>query len=78
MSISGNIISDKRSLKGMNKAGFIVWPIDKDSSKFSYVDKPEDRPSYFEIFKYKSKYYTIKYFDGCFNPFVIHLPYHKG
>ena len=77
MSKEGAIIGDMRILKGMRDAGLIVF--DKATGemvghwtgatvKAVYVD--DVAPGIEQPFTYKGKQYRLKYFDGCFCPFV--------
>ena len=60
-----DIVSDGRILKAFKNRGFI-----KDYDlKFKYIDC--DFKQFLHEFKYKNNTYKIKYFDGCFSPFVI-------
>lgn len=61
------IINDGRTLKALKNRGFFT-SYDK---QFKYIDGD------YEFLKtsiiYKNKTFKIKYFDGCFCPFVIEL-----
>ena len=61
------IVTDARILKAFKNRGFI-----KDYDKiYKYVDS--DFKQFLYEFKYKNNTYKIKYFDGCFYPFVIKI-----
>ena len=65
------IILDCRILKAFQNRAFI-----KDyNSKFKYVECYDFVKHGFEIneFYYKNETYKFKYFDGCFNSFVIKI-----
>ena len=65
------LITDGRVLKSFIKRGFI-----KDYCKtYKYVDSFDYYNSDKNItsFEYKNNLYQIKYFDGCFNPFIIKI-----
>lgn len=64
----GEIVKNGNTLKAMNKQGHIIFPVDE--SKNPYVDFDYLKP---RIFDYKNNKYEIKYFDGCFFPFVVKL-----
>lgn len=61
------IIDDGRTLKALKNRGFFT-SYDK---QFKYIDGD------YKLLKtsiiYKNKTFKIKYFDGCFCPFVIEL-----
>ena len=65
------IISDGRVLKALKYRGFII---DYDKAH-KYVDEHNYYNSNKSIneFYYKNELYKIKYFDGCFSPFVIKI-----
>ena len=64
---TNKIVNDCRVLKAFKNKGFI-----KDYDlQFKYIDCNFEQFLY--EFKYKNNTYKIKYFDGCFNPFVIKL-----
>ena len=65
------IISDGRVLKALKNRGFII---DYDKAH-KYVDEHNYHNSNKSIneFYYKNELYKIKYFDGCFSPFVIKI-----
>lgn len=65
-----NIIKDKTSLKAIAKKYSLTF-----CSIFGYYegnaynnDKGEYLPNYFE---YNGRVFKLKYFDGCFNPFLV-------
>ena len=65
------IISDGRVLKAFKNRGFII---DYDKN-YKYIDEHNYYNSDKSIneFYYKYELYKIKYFDGCFNPFIIKI-----
>ena len=65
------IITDARILKALKNRGFII---DYDK-KYKYVNAYNYYNSNKNIYQfyYKNKPYEIKYFDGCFSPFVVEL-----
>jgi|TARA_R110000803_G_scaffold112660_7_gene181067 hypothetical protein len=58
-----NAISKRYSLDFCNIFKYYIGDAYKDS-KDNYLPK---------VFNYKSKAYKLKYFDGCFNPFLIEI-----
>ena len=71
-----NILTDMRLLKGMAKQGLIILAGDTGKTvkhwsgqkvKAYYIASGPYR------FEYKGKEYAVKYFDGCFSPFVVCL-----
>ena len=60
------IIRDGRTLNALSKRGFFKYPIDASQK---YIDE-ENNPRCFE---YKRKNFYIKYFDGCFFPFLCEV-----
>jgi hypothetical protein len=72
-----NIVKDMRTLKAMQKRGFVTF-CNQTGSKIHglyssnmfvcyYVDSAKSH------FVYNGKTYTEKYFDGCFFPFVVEV-----
>jgi len=76
------IVTDHRTLRGMEIAGFIVrngsakarerhWsgiPV-----RVCHVTEGPMLKSWYSHFTYGGKEYKIKYFDGCFHPFVVEV-----
>jgi hypothetical protein len=58
-------VRDGRKLRAMSKGRF-QYPV---TSGHPYVDEGE----FPRRFEYKNEQYEIKYFDGCFFPFVVKL-----
>ena len=58
------IITDGRILRAVKNKGFII---DYDKN-YKYIDDYNINQFY-----YKNELYKIKYFDGCFNPFLIKI-----
>jgi hypothetical protein len=59
----GDVVKDGRKLRAMSNGRF-KYPVDKGHP---YVDEDE----FPRRFEYKGGQYEIKYFDGCFFPFVV-------
>lgn len=60
----GQIVRDGRILKAMSKVAKFVFPVHKGEP---YVDEGNNPRTFF----YKGIRFEIKYFDGCFFPFVV-------
>jgi hypothetical protein len=60
----GKIVRDGRTLRAMGKAGNFEYPVHKGQPYVNDLDKPSR-------FNYKGYEYHIRYFDGCFCPFVV-------
>jgi hypothetical protein len=60
------IIKDGRTLNAIKKQGLII----EYCKQFKYIDK-YDYSIY--QFKFNKKQYEIKYFDGCFNPYLVEV-----
>ena len=59
------VVSDGRVLKGIcNNMGF---EFDKE---FKYITKDNN---YMGKFVYKGRTYKLKYFDGCFYPYIVEV-----
>ena len=58
------IVKDGRLLRAFKNKDFII---DYDKN-FKYIDS-YNKSEFF----YKNELYKIKFFDGCFNPFVIKI-----
>lgn len=71
----GSIVTDGRTLRGMAKAGHIVWPVTVAKQVHSghpYVNDRKSDGTYLPTrFTYKGVKYLLKYFDGCFFQFVV-------
>lgn len=73
------IVRDYRTLRGMERQGFIVcrdgyerhWTGRTVRNYFVSVG-PKLR-NWWDVFTYRGKRYQIKYFDGCFHPFVTRV-----
>tara|TARA_R100001082_G_C4360540_1_gene159128 strand:- start:1564 stop:1761 length:198 start_codon:yes stop_codon:yes gene_type:complete len=63
------IITDKRTLNGIKKAGYIQEP---KLCSFPRVEETA-KSSFIFGFKYKNKKYKFKYFDGNFYPYLIEV-----
>jgi len=73
------IVNDYRILKAMERRGFIKTR-DGHSRHWTgrtvrnYFVEAGDKLAYWgSPFTYKGKEYRIKYFDGCFHPFVVEI-----
>ena len=62
----GEIVRDGRTLRAMSKAGNFEYPI---TTGQPYVDN-KSKSSWFN---YKGNEYRIRYYDGCFYPFVVKI-----
>jgi len=58
-----SIITDGRTLKAMSFGRFI-YPVTKGQPYVDIANQPR-------VFDYKGNRYEIRYFDGCFFPFVV-------
>jgi len=68
-----NIITDKRLMNRMEKKGLIT--LHRHTGKFVYWWNQRIKAWYIEQAPYKFDFegqtYGYKYFDGCFNPYLI-------
>lgn len=64
------IVKNLNTLKAMERKGLIK--LNTDTDRFKYVDSSPQA-----IFEYKGNKYTLTYFSGCFNPYVIQLTFNK-
>jgi hypothetical protein len=74
------IVSDHRTLRGMEIAGFIVRD-GKPSDRVRHWSGLRARvitchagpklENYYDTFTYKGEEYRLTYIDGCFAPFVV-------
>ena len=64
---SYKIINDCRILRALKNRGFI----DSYDKKFKYIDCSLKQQ--ITRINYKNDKYEIKYFDGCFSPFIVKL-----
>lgn len=62
------IVYDGRILRALKNRNYIK-SYDRD---YKYIDCSFEQQLNHNI-KYKNKTYQIKYFDGCFNPFIVEL-----
>ena len=60
------IVRDGRTLNALKNRGLI----DGYDKNYSYVEYPHDRLGSQDQVMYNGSWYIIKYFDGCFMPFV--------
>ena len=63
------MITDLRVLKAFKKYGLIFDKKFKYYIGNAYTTKTGNSTS--EIFKHKNKKYKLKYFSGCFHPYLI-------
>ena len=61
----GQTVTDGRTLNAMERAGHFIRP----DKHHPYVDR-ENRP---RRFTFHEHIFEIRYFDGCFYPFVVSL-----
>ena len=71
------MITDGRTLRGMVKAGFILWNDGLEKHWTGYTVRrrwvqpgPKLGSNMFAVFTYRKQDYRLRYFDGCFHPFV--------
>ena len=65
-----SIITDNKTLKMLNSANLIVWPVMTNNSKgmpFKYADEVNNIGM---NFSHKGKIYELRYHSGCFYPYV--------
>lgn len=71
------IVTDHRILAGMERAGFIVRDGKPGDTVRHWTGKRVKVITVKEVkkiqFQYKGNTYRIKYFDGCFSPFVVRV-----
>lgn len=76
------VITDHRTLRGMEIQGYIIrnggpksrerhWTGQKVS--IPHVQAGPKLHNWYDIFKYRGVDYRLRYFDGCFKPFVTRL-----
>ena len=66
------VIKDFRILKAISR----IYNLEFCKKHKYYIGNPyKDNKGNYLInnFKYKNKTYLLKYFSGCFNPFLIHI-----
>ena len=59
------VIKNKRLLKNIESLGFITEP------KHDVYPRCDAGINYQYSFEYKNNHYALKYFDGCFYPFLV-------
>ncbi len=70
------MVTDGRTLRGMTKAGFIVWVKGTDRhwtgmmARRYFVEPGPKLQNWYDVFSYKGTLYRLRYIDGCFKPFV--------
>lgn len=72
------IVTDYRTLKAMERRGFIVTRDGRERHWTgvmvrNYFVSPGPRLINGHRFTYKGVEYSVKYLDGCFHPFVVRL-----
>lgn len=76
------IVTDHRMLRGMEIKGFIIRNGGPKSSekhwtglqvKILHVTKGPRLENWYDVFSYRGTDYRLRYFDGCFKPFVTRL-----
>jgi hypothetical protein len=74
------IVTDGRTLKGMTAKGYIVYHGGSDRHwtgrrvKVCYVEDCGPKlEHWYDVFTYRGVEYRLRYFDGCFKPFVTRL-----
>lgn len=77
-----NIVENMSTLRAMQKRGFIEF-CDQTGKTIETLYSKQKHTCYYVndgkfSFTYKGKEYGIKYFDGCFMPFVVELPCANG
>ena len=71
------IIRDYRTLKALERRGFIICKDGRghhwsgSTVRNYFVDPGPKLEHWFDRFEYNGKRYKIEYFDGCFHPFVV-------
>jgi hypothetical protein len=75
----GAIVTDYRTLKAMERRGFIVAK-DGHGTHWSgvtvrnyFVNEGPALHNWFDVFTYNGVDYRLRYVDGCFYPFVHRL-----
>lgn len=70
------LVTDGRTLRGMTKAGFIVWTPGVDrhwtglKARRYFVESGPKLKNWYDVFDYRGQSYRLRYVDGCFHPFV--------
>ena len=76
------IVSDHRILRGMETAGYIIRNGKPGQTERHWtgqqvpvitVSEGPKLTHWYQTFTYKGVEYRIKYFNGCFHPFVVRL-----
>jgi hypothetical protein len=79
---NGKIVGDFRTLKALERAGFVQLNGDPNSRERHWtgasvrvltVSEGSKPHNWSERFKHRGHEYQIQYFDGCFKPFVVRL-----
>lgn len=71
----GHVVTDRRVLRGMERAAFIL-PVPEHcrprKSRYYYVETAPGWPPG-KAFEYKGQFFALRYASGCFFPFVHHV-----
>ena len=62
-----NIVKDTRTLRAMQRRGFIA------EARHGFYPCCDEGLKYTHGFKYKNNQYCLSYFSGSFNPYVVKL-----
>ena len=81
------IVSDFRTLRGMEIQGFVKLmgsPKSRERHwtgqyvRITHVHPGPKLDNWWEVFKHRGTEYRIEYFDGCFHPFVVRTAYQSS
>ena len=73
------IVTDYRVLRAMERHGFIVTRDGYErhwtgrTTRNYFVREGPKLENWYDVFTYCGKDYRLRYFDGCFHPFVTRL-----
>jgi len=76
------IVTDHRILRGMETKGFILRngsPVSRERHwtghqvRIVHVTAGPKLYNWYDVFSYRGVDYRLRYFDGCFKPFVTRL-----
>lgn len=71
------MITDGRTLAGMQRQGFIVWQDGRErhwtglTVRRRHVQPGPKLENWYDTFRYRGREYRLRYVDGCFHPFVF-------
>jgi hypothetical protein len=83
MGTQRTVVPDLASLKAMARAGLIRLHADTGQKVRHWTGRMvtafyvDGTGSGDEPFVYKGRHYRLKYFDGCFSPFVVDMDFAK-